>query len=298
MLASSARAGSRRLSTPLVLAAAAALAALSGCGGHGTPAVAPATAAAATVERPAATRRAALAVRERRALVRFARLGLPVYCGGSRRRVVALTFDDGPGVYTKLALRILGARHRRATFFLVGRNIAQFPRLAARDAQHGALGDHTWTHPFLPGLSTGAIHAEMARTQARIRRSAHVPVSLFRPPYGAHDAAVDRTARRLRMVEILWNVDSRDSLGANWLGIAHNVRAGLHAGAIILMHENRGQTIRALKFKILPLLRRRHYHAVTIPELMALDPPTRAQLRAGPRGCRGIRSGGPAVSGG
>jgi hypothetical protein len=50
------------------------------------------------------------------------------------------------------------------------------------------------------------------------------------------------------------------------------------------MHENRGQTIRAM-LTILPAIQRRHLRAVSVPELMALDPPSPAQLRAGPHGC-------------
>ena len=52
------------------------------------------------------------------------------------------------------------------------------------------------------------------------------------------------------------------------------------------MHENRGQTIRALKFYILPWLRQRHIRLVTVPQLLTLDPPSSSQLRAGPNGCR------------
>jgi len=54
----------------------------------------------------------------------------------------------------------------------------------------------------------------------------------------------------------------------------------------VLMHENRGQTIRALKFYILPALRKRHITLVTVPQLLALDPPSASQLRAGRSGCR------------
>ena len=62
--------------------------------------------------------------------------------------------------------------------------------------------------------------------------------------------------------------------GADWRGIAHNVLSAVKPGAIILMHDNRGQTIRALKYKILPAPKRRGFIPVTIPELLALDPPT------------------------
>ncbi len=286
----------RRPAAALALPAVLALPALfvAGCGG----ADGPPKATAAPVARPAMspTARAAARLRrartvERRALRRFVRLGRPVYCGGIHRPYVALTFDDGPGRYTRLALRILARFHRRATFFLVGRNLARFRALLEREAHAGAVGDHTWTHPYLPGLRPSQIRSELARTQRAVRRATHAPVALFRPPYGARDRFIDATARRLGMAEILWNVDSADSLGADWRGIWHNVRAGLHPGAIVLMHDDRGQTMRALRFRILPYLRRRHLHLVTVPQLLALDPPTPAQLRAGPRGCRGISGG-------
>ena len=78
----------------------------------------------------------------------------------------------------------------------------------------------------------------------------------------------------------MWTADSRDSLGANYAGITRNVEAALHPGAIILMHENRGQTIRALT-TILPFLHRRHLRSVSLPELFATDPPSIAQLTKG-----------------
>ena len=84
--------------------------------------------------------------------------------------------------------------------------------------------------------------------------------------------------------EIVATIDSRDSLGANWKQIIQNVKAGLHPGSIILMHENHGQTIRALT-TLLPLLHRRHLHSVSLPELFAVDPPSVAQIRRGLAAC-------------
>jgi peptidoglycan/xylan/chitin deacetylase (PgdA/CDA1 family) len=211
--------------------------------------------------------------------------GLPIYCGGDRP-YAALTFDDGPGVYTPLALRILAKAHVPATFFLVGRNVGPYRRLAQAEASRYALGNHTFTHPVLPALPPSAIASQLASTSSVIRRDTGVRVQVFRPPYEAHNAAVDAIAHRQGLLEILWNVDSRDSAGANYADIARYVEAGISPGAIVLMHENRGQTIRALKFTILPALRKRRIKLVTVPQLLALDPPTSAQLRAGRSGCR------------
>ena len=102
----------------------------------------------------------------------------------------------------------------------------------------------------------------------------------------ARNATVDSSATRDRLLEILWNVDSHDSEGANYAQIAHHVLTGISPGAIVLMHENRGQTIRALKFNILPALRRRRIRLVTVPQLLALDPPTPRELTRGRTGCR------------
>jgi peptidoglycan/xylan/chitin deacetylase (PgdA/CDA1 family) len=128
---------------------------------------------------------------------------------------------------------------------------------------------------------------ELRQTQTAISRIVGAKVDLFRPPYGAHDPAIDAEARRLGMLEVLWSVDTRDSEGASWSNIAASVGRYAHPGSIILMHENRGQTIRALKFSILPALRRRGLAPVSIARLLAVDPPTLAQLRRGPRGCTG-----------
>jgi len=98
-------------------------------------------------------------------------------------------------------------------------------------------------------------------------------------PFGA---TVDDTARRLGMLEVLWSVDSRDSLGASWREVIRNVEVGMRPGAILLMHENRGQTLRALP-TVLATLRRHHLRSVSLPELLATDPPSVAQLREGER---------------
>jgi peptidoglycan/xylan/chitin deacetylase (PgdA/CDA1 family) len=211
---------------------------------------------------------------------------LPVYCGGRRGRDVALTFDDGPGPYTTLALRILTRAQAQATFFLVGKSIERFPTLPRQEARLAALGDHTWTHRILPALPASVIRNEIVEAKTLIQRLSGKPVSLFRPPYAARSPRVDRQVRSVGLLDILWDVDSFDWVrGTGWTRIGKNVIAGLRPGAIISMHENHGQTIRALRYLILPAISRLHLHAVTIPQLLQHDPPTLHQLRAGYAGC-------------
>jgi len=239
----------------------------------------------ALLERPPVNLATEYRAVEYRAVTRLAAVGLPVYCGGSRGREVALTFDDGPGIYTRLALHILREAGDQATFFVVGRNIARFPGVVATEARIAALGDHTWSHAFLPALSFVGAEQQLAMTKTALTRASGAPVWLYRPPYGATSRNAVRAARRLGLLEVRWDVSSADSAGASWRVIGARVLAGLRPGAIVLMHENRGQTIRALRYLITPGIRRLGFRAVTVPQLLANDPPSRAQLKAGYAGC-------------
>jgi peptidoglycan/xylan/chitin deacetylase (PgdA/CDA1 family) len=198
--------------------------------------------------------------------------------------MVALTFDDGPGPYTRLAIDKLREFHTPATFFLVGKQIQAYRGLAQLEKRVAAFGDHTMTHPVLPALARGAMVQEIVDARALIERVTREPVDLFRPPYEARTPATDKEVHELRMLQVLWNVDSRDSLGAGYATIERIVLAGLRPGSIVLMHENHGQTIRALP-TILRAIARDHLKPVTVPELVAADPPSLNQLRAGLAGC-------------
>ena len=273
-------------SAPLVIVAVA----LGGCGERSAPVTGPPPAPAPPAAARPAPRVLPAASAQRAELARLRRADRPVYCGGDRRRLVALTFDDGPGPYTRLALKELRAAHAHATFFLVGRSFRAFPRRPLEEKHVGALGDHTATHAFLPALTAGAMRRQLAAGQHAAQHAAGIAVRLFRPPYGSFTPAVTAAARHLGMVEVLWSVDSGDSLSGDFHVLAARMRRAIRPGAIVLMHENRGQTIRALR-SILPWLRRHRLRAVSVPELLAADPPSRAQLRAGEAGCPAVTSG-------
>lgn len=275
----------RAVAALAVLALVAAVAALLGAGGRGHSAPRPATGARVVPAkaRPAPRRPAEPAAETARVRSLIA-AGRPIYCAGPHGDEVALTFDDGPGPYTRLMLAKLRKHRVEATFFVVGRNIDLVPGATRAERAIGAVGDHTFTHPLLTSLSPGEAEAEIVRTQAALERSTGGPVFLFRPPYGGRDTTIDSIARAHGLLEILWTVDSADSLGASYAQIESNVISGLRPGAIVLMHENHGQTVRAM-LSIFAALERKHLRAVSVPQLLTDDPPSEAQLRAGGRGC-------------
>jgi peptidoglycan/xylan/chitin deacetylase (PgdA/CDA1 family) len=215
---------------------------------------------------------------------RLARLGKPVYCGGRHRPYVALTFDDGPGPSTAAAVRELLRRRVPATFFLVGQNVARYRSLLPLEAQAGAIGDHTFHHVQLTALALTDAGREIDDAARAITAATHAPVRLMRPPSGARTPPVDAVVRAEGMLQVLWDVDVQDIEGADTAAVVGAIRRHARPGSIVLMHENEGQTLTALP-QVLDALARKHLRPVTVPELIAADPPSPAQLEAGPTGC-------------
>jgi peptidoglycan/xylan/chitin deacetylase (PgdA/CDA1 family) len=202
----------------------------------------------------------------------------PVYCGGPRGRLVALTFDDGPGPYTMQVLETLRRGHARATFFLVGSRVAYWPQAARVEAGVGVLGNHTWSHPHLPTLSPARARAELVRAQRAIVAETNVVPAVFRPPYEESTPRIDRMASRLGLVDVRWSVDSGDALpGASPGRAAAAVAAGVQPGSIVLLHDSHPWTAQEVRL-VLAELRARRLRPVTVTDLLELDPPTAAQL--------------------
>lgn len=192
------------------------------------------------------------------------------YTHGPRRRVVALSFDDGPWPDTPAFVRLLEREHVPATFFLIGGQVTdRYRSLLRRELRDGdALGDHTFTHPYL--TRTGDVRGQLQRTITAIRAQTNFTPCVFRPPYGAYSGSVVATARALHMATVLWNVDPRDYTRPGVGAIASRVLAQVHPGSIVLSHDGGGpreQTLAAYGH-IIRVLRARGYRFVTVPQLL------------------------------
>ena len=220
------------------------------------------------------------ASQQQAALDRYKALGLPIYCGGTQHKNLALTFDDGPGPQTTKVLKMLAESGQRATFFPVGREVVKAPDTTRAAALSGAVGNHTFNHPDLTRLDRIVMPSELQQGKDAVETAAGVQVQLFRPPYGAHNQAVDYQIAQLGLLDVVWDVDTEDAEGATAAQIVDSAKAGMKRGAIVLMHENRPQTLVALP-GILKMLQRKGYRSVTIPELLALNPPSDELVRGG-----------------
>lgn len=213
--------------------------------------------------------------------------------------IIALTFDDGPNPpYTGEILRVLESEHVRATFFLVGRAAAAYPRVVRREVADGdVVGNHTWDHAHLILMDRAQIRSSLLRTQAAIFAASGVRTRLMRPPFGSRDWSVLQTARAMGYRVVMWSVPlARDWEQPSPKVIAARILPYVRDGSIIVLHDgnrgrlcalrhlnpvicNRQNDIEATRL-IVRTLKARGYRFVTIPQLIAAND-RRFRLRHG-----------------
>ncbi|WP_159810711.1 polysaccharide deacetylase family protein, partial [Cellulomonas citrea] len=188
-------------------------------------------------------------------------------------RCVALTFDDGPGPSTATLLDELAAKGAPATFFLVGRNVAKYPELVAREAAQGnALGNHTWDHAWLTKLSAQDVAVELDQTTAAIQTAAGLTPTLVRPPYGAYDDQALALLAARGDAAICWSVDTEDWKNRDAGITTQRALEAAAPGSIILMHDIHPSTVEAVP-GIVDGLRAAGYTLVTVPQLLGTTTP-------------------------
>jgi peptidoglycan-N-acetylglucosamine deacetylase len=192
--------------------------------------------------------------------------------GPATRKRVALTFDDGPSIYTPRVLAILNGYGVHATFFEIGRQVGPLAATSRAVIRAGdVIGDHTWSHPDLTPSNTAA---QIRPTQAAIYGATRFRPCLMRPPYGIATPRVVGIARSLGLLTIQWDVDPADWSRPGAGVIAQRVLSAVRPGSIVIMHDgggDRSETVAALR-TIVPGLLARGYRLVTVPQLLGLRP--------------------------
>jgi peptidoglycan-N-acetylglucosamine deacetylase len=197
--------------------------------------------------------------------------------------VLALTFDDGPSAWTDAILDALEAAGARATFFVIGGAIdgparqATLRRIAAAGCE---LGNHTFTHPDVRGLTEAALRDELERTTAEIEGVAGVRPRYWRPPYLRSDDRARRVAHELGLREVGCSIATTDYESPG-VATAKLVLARARRGDIVDLHDGRPvtdgpadssptreDTVHAVQM-IVAELARRGLRPVTVSELLA-----------------------------
>jgi peptidoglycan-N-acetylglucosamine deacetylase len=185
--------------------------------------------------------------------------------GARDRKVVALTFDDGPGDYTPGFLDVLRDKHVPGTFFEIGQEVPGREETLRRILAEGSeIGNHTTHHGSLPA------YPDLATTSGLIEAATHFRPCLFRPPGGAVDSAVIAAAGEAGMRTVTWDVDPADWTNPGSGAVYSRVVGAVRPGSIVLMHDgggDRGGTLAALP-AIVDTLRARGYRFATVTELL------------------------------
>ncbi len=181
-----------------------------------------------------------------------------------KKKMIALTYDDGPSQYTTDILRCLKENNARATFFVLGCNVdAHKDVVAAANKMGCEIGNHTYTHPMLTRRNTEQIREELDSTDKKIKRITGHNAVVMRPPGGDVNEPV---ANIIGKPIILWSIDTRDWEHRNSSRTIQNVINNVKDGDIILMHDIYSAT-RDASLTLIPQLRRMGYQMVTVSEL-------------------------------
>lgn len=190
------------------------------------------------------------------------------------KKVIALTFDDGPWPNsTAKVLDILKKNRIKSTFFVVGQNVKNYPDLTKQIVADGhIIANHTWHH-WYHQMNAQAAAYEVANTGDIIYQTTGVRTSLFRPPGGIMNNGVAAYAKNNKYAVIMWSADSMDYSRPAVPRLMNNIFREAKPGGIVLMHDgggDRSNTVKALP-EIISRFRKQGYEFVTVPELLEMQ---------------------------
>ena len=192
----------------------------------------------------------------------------------ANKKVIALTFDDGPWKKTtRQTLDILKQNKIKATFFVVGKALKNNPQLGKQIIAEGhAIANHTWNH-WYHFMNPEAAAFEIDKTSELIYKITGVKTNLFRPPGGHLSNGLVAYARSKKYATLMWSADSRDFQQPAPEIMVNTVLKNSRPGGIILLHDGGGDrtnTVKALP-QIIAKLKQQGYSFVTIPELLEMQ---------------------------
>lgn len=184
------------------------------------------------------------------------------------RYSVAITFDDGPHPdYTEKILEIFAKENAKATFFVVGKMVANYPELAQEICWEGhQIASHTYDHLFLTELSPAQIIEQLEKTRKIIKEVCRVDTYYFRPPGGHYSQKVIQIFSLLRYQMILWTLFPHDQAIENSDELTDSILSQVKDKDVILLHSGVEITLQALP-AIISQLKKRGFQLVTVSDL-------------------------------
>lgn len=181
------------------------------------------------------------------------------------KKLVALTFDDGPSPATTPALlSALKSRDVPATFFMLGSMAKNNSEIVRRAQEEGhEVASHTMYHQNLISISDEATRADINESKSVFEGILGNSVGLTRPPYGNYNTKI---GDMLATPMIMWSVDTRDWQSRNPEAIVATALEQVRDGSIILMHDIYDTSVAAVP-QLIDRMRDNGYEFVTVSEL-------------------------------
>lgn len=186
------------------------------------------------------------------------------------RKVVAITFDDGPtSTNTANFCSTLNRYGAKATFFMVGRRLSAIQTQAAEAEKCGEIGNHSWEHLTMSRIGDDKQRDQIVLTDEIVKKLIGKNPIWFRPKGGIYNEMTKLLMFKTGHKMVLWDVEGSDGLGINLPAseIANNVLKDTKPGSIIMLHQTNPETLKALP-TILSTLKARGYRVTTVTELV------------------------------
>jgi peptidoglycan-N-acetylglucosamine deacetylase len=191
-------------------------------------------------------------------------------------KVIALTFDDGPGINTEEILTILRDENVKGTFYLTGNEIENNVEEAMKIVEDGhEIGNHSYSHQRMVLKSPSFIKEEIEKTNELIRQIGYDGDIHFRPPFGKKLFMLPYYLSKQNQKTILWNIEPETypEVASNSKRISEHVIEKAEPGSIILLHvmyESRTESIHSVK-EIITKLKEQGYRFTTVSELLTYE---------------------------
>ncbi|WP_278019959.1 polysaccharide deacetylase family protein [Flavobacterium ginsengisoli] len=184
---------------------------------------------------------------------------------------IALTFDDGPSIYTLEVLELLKKYNAKATFFCIGKNIETHPEILQKVIDEGHfVGNHSYSHSkFFDFYNAKKITEELQKTDALLEKFTSKKINFFRPPYGVTTPSIRRALKVTGHKTIGWNIRSLDGGTQNQELIFNRLIKHISPGGIVLLHDTAEHSVLVLE-QFLQFLQQNNYEVVSIEELLDL----------------------------
>ena len=188
-----------------------------------------------------------------------------------KEKKIALTFDDGPSIYTLEVLELLKKFNAKATFFCIGKNIETHPEIIEKVIEEDHLvGNHSYSHSkFFDFYNAKRITEELQKTDQLLEKFTSKKINFFRPPYGVTTPSIRRALKITGHKVIGWNIRSLDGGTTDVELILNRIKKRVSPGGIVLLHDTGSHSVLVLE-QFLQFLQQNNYQVVSIEELLNL----------------------------